>query len=93
MVTLTEPKQDFIIVTKPDDTIRIVKILYDKTLEGFRFVNLTEGKEHICPCVFNRVEGAIADLEDDIKRGLIKSYKMINIDFTQLLVECMVFEL
>ena len=26
MVTLTEPKQDFIIVTKPDDTIRIVKI-------------------------------------------------------------------
>ena len=48
MVTLTEPKQDFIIVTKPDDIIRIVKILYDQRLEGYRFVNLTEGKEHIC---------------------------------------------
>ena len=86
MVTSTEPKQDFIVVTKPDDTIRIVKILYDKTLEGFRFVNLTEGKEHICPCVFNTEQDAIDDLEDNIKRGLVKSYKRINIDFTQLLV-------
>ena len=93
MVTSTEPKQDFIIVTKPDDTIRIVKILYDKKLNGYRFVNLTEGKEHICTCVFNTEEGAIADLEDHIKRGLVKSYKKIKIDFTQLLVEYMVFEL
>ena len=87
MVTLTEPKQDFIIVTKPDDTIRIVKILYDKKLEGYRFVNLTEGKEHICPCVFNTVEGAIADLEENIKRGLVKSYKKMKINFAQLLVD------
>ena len=34
MVTSTEPKQDFIIVTKPDDIIRIVKILYDKNSKG-----------------------------------------------------------
>ena len=34
MVTLTEPKQDFIIVTKSDDTKRIVKILYDKNSKG-----------------------------------------------------------
>ena len=93
MVTLTEPKQDFIIVTKPDDTIRIVKILYDKTLEGFRFVNLTKGKEHICTCVFDTEEEVIDDLEDNIKRGLVKSYKKIKINFAQLLVEYMVFGL
>ena len=87
MITLTEPKQDFIIVTKPDDTIRIVKILYDKKLEGYRFVNLTGGKEHICTCVFNSEEEAINDLEDNIKRGLIKSYKKIKINFAQLLVK------
>ena len=87
MVTLTEPKQDFIIVTKPDDTIRIVKILYDKNFEGYRFVNLTEGKEHICPCAFNTEEEAMNDLEDHIKRGLVKSYEKIKINFAQSLVD------
>lgn len=87
MVTSTEPKQDFIIVTKPDDTKRIVKILYDKKLEGYRFVNLTEGKEHICTCVFNTEEEAMNDLEDNIKHSLVKSYKKIKIDFAQLLVK------
>ena len=86
MVTSTEPNQYVIIVNNPDDTKRIVKILYDKKLEGYRFVNLTEGKEHICTCVFNTEEGAIADLEDHIKRGLVKSYKKIKINFAQLLV-------
>ena len=34
LVTSTEPNQYVIIVTKPDDTIRIVKILYDKNSKG-----------------------------------------------------------
>lgn len=87
MVTSTEPNQYVIIVTKPDDTKRIVKILYDKKLEGYRFVNLTEGKEHICTCVFNTEEEAMNDLEDNIKHSLVKSYKKIKIDFAQLLVK------
>ena len=70
MVASTESNQYVIIVNKPDDTKRIVKILYDRKLEGYRFVNLTEGKEHICTCVFNTEEEAINDLEDHIKRGL-----------------------
>jgi hypothetical protein len=83
----TDPNQCVIIVTKLDDTKRIVKIIYDRKLKGYRFVNLTEGKEHICPCVFNTEEEAMNDLEDHIKRGLVKSYKTIKINFAQLLVE------
>lgn len=86
MITSTEPNQNAILVTKPDNTKRIVKILFDRKLEGYRFVNLTEGHEHICKCVFNSEEEAIKDLEDHIKRGLVKSYKIIKIDFSQLLV-------
>lgn len=87
MVTSTEPNQNAILVIKPDDTKRIVKILFDRKLEGYRFVNLTEGHEHICTCVFNSEEEAIEDLEDHINRGLVKSYKKIKINFAQLLVE------
>lgn len=87
MATSTDPKQDVIIVTKPDDTIRIVKILYDQRLERYRFVNLTEGKEHICMCVFNTEAEAIGDLEDHIRHGLVKSYKKIKVNFAQLLVK------
>lgn len=86
MSTSTESKQTAILVTKPDDTKRIVKIIYDKKLEGYRFVNLTEGHEHICTCVFNTEQEAIEDLEDHIKRGLVKSYKTMKINFSQLLV-------
>lgn len=81
MVTSTELNQNAILVIKPDDTKRIVKILYDKKLEGYRFVNLTEGHEHICTCVFKTEQEAVEDLEDHIKRGLVKSYKTIKIDF------------
>lgn len=87
MVTSTEPNQNAILVTKPDNTKRIVKILFDRKLEGYRFVNLTEGHEHICTCVFNSEEEAMNDLEDHINRGLVKSYTKININFAQLLVE------
>ena len=52
-----------------------VLLLPHKGTNKYSFVNLTKG--HICPCVFNSVEGAIQDMEDRKIMGLLDSYEEI----------------
>lgn len=53
-----------------------ILLLRHKGTDKYSFVNLT--KQHICPCVFDSVEAAIADLEARKKAGLLDSYKKVE---------------
>ena len=60
------------IVKKPDGEESVVVIFKNKSDDTYSFVNLT--KEHICSCKFKTIEEAIQDMNDRLKKGLIKSY-------------------
>lgn len=70
-----------ILVTKTKETTysEIVSILHHKLSGKFSFVNLSKG--HICPCEFNTIEEAWADLENQKKNGKVNDYKIIPITF------------
>ena len=59
-------------VNRPNDSV-MVAIMPHKDKNKYSFVNLT--KNHICPCEFNSVDGAIADMERLKKEGKIISYR------------------
>lgn len=60
-------------VIKPDNPIpTLVTILKNKSDGTYSFVNLT--KMHICPCKFESVSEAIADMDRQVKEGIITKY-------------------
>ena len=58
------------------DIVMDVALLKHKGTNTYSYVNLTKG--HICSCVFDTVEEAIADMEDRKKQGLIEGYEEIS---------------
>lgn len=60
------------IVKKPNEEESVVVIFKNKSDGTYSFVNLT--KEHICSCKFKTIEEAIQDMNDRLRKGLIKSY-------------------
>lgn len=74
-------KTPIILITKTKDYTynEIVTIMPHKETGKFSFVNLS--KCHICPCEFNTIEEAWADLENQKKLGKVDSYKVIPIEF------------
>lgn len=53
----------------------VVQIVYDKSKDKFRFVNLTRG--HICTCEFETIWDAVNDMKD-------KKYNGEIIDFIKI---------
>ena len=59
-------------VNRPKDSV-MVAIIPHKNNGKYSFVNLT--KNHICPCEFNNVDDAIADMDRLKSEGKIISYR------------------
>ena len=59
-------------VIKADNTRCYVSIFKNKEDGTYSFINLTKG--HICKCKFDSIEAALADIDDRVSKGLIKSY-------------------
>lgn len=62
-------------VIRPKDTV-IVKIMKFKEEEKYSFVNMTKG--HICPCKFDSVEEAFADLMNLKREGKIIDFEVLE---------------
>ncbi len=62
-------------VIRPKDIV-YVALYRHKDTNKYSFVNLTKG--HICPCKFNSIEEAIADIESQKMRGLVLNYTEIK---------------
>ena len=62
-------------VTRVDGVFDIL-LLKHKIHKGYSFINLT--KEHICPCIFNTEEDALADLEKYKQLGKIIDYEIVD---------------
>lgn len=58
--------------------VRYCKILYDKRLKRYRFVNLTKEHEKICECVFKTIGDALKDLDRFKSEGQIIKYEHIQ---------------
>lgn len=72
-----ETMLDLLEIIKPDGSKRQVAIIYDRKY-GWRFVNLSPNKEHICPCCFDTKNDAYADLDKNVKEGKVVSYKRVD---------------
>lgn len=59
------------LVRRKDDEV-LVTIMRNKEDNTFSFVNLT--KMHICPCKFESVQAAIADMDRQVVEGTILKY-------------------
>ena len=59
------------LVRRKDDEV-LVTIMRNKEDNTFSFVNLT--KMHICPCKFESVQAAIADMDSQVVEGTILKY-------------------
>jgi hypothetical protein len=66
---------DSYLVERPNKDYVLVSIMKHKDGSGFSFINFT--KNHICPCKFETVDDAIADLEKGIREGKIIKYTRI----------------
>lgn len=62
-------------VFKPSGTVDVL-ILKHKGTNEYSFVNLTKG--HICPCWFQSLDEAIADLAQQKKDGKIFDYWILD---------------
>ena len=53
---------------RKDHSVRYAMIMLDERTNKYAFVNLTKGHNHICPCRFDSVEGAVNDMltRDDL---------------------------
>lgn len=61
------------LVRKPDNPVpTLVTILKNKVDNTYSFVNLT--KMCICPCKFESISAAIADMDKQVKEGIILDY-------------------
>lgn len=54
----------------------IVQIMFNRNIQKYQFVNLTHN--HICPCTFDTVEDAIADMEREKQEGKLIDYFKID---------------
>lgn len=54
-------KDEICVVSLKSNRFYRLKILKEKDKEEYRICNLTKG--HICPCIFNSYEEAIADIK------------------------------
>lgn len=52
-----------ILVTRKDDTVREVEIMYDRLSQKYAYVNLTT--HHVCPCRFDTIDDAVSDMIHD----------------------------
>lgn len=52
-----------ILVTRKDDTVREVEIMYDRLSQKYAYVNLTT--HHVCPCRFDTIDDAVFDMIHD----------------------------
>lgn len=68
---------DLLEIIKPDGSKRNVAIMYDQKY-GWRFVNCTPTKEHICPSCFDTKADAYDDLDKNVKEGKVVSYKRLD---------------
>ena len=62
-------------VIRPKDTV-LVTILKNKNDNTYSYVNLT--KEHICPCRFQSIRDAVADMDRLKEEGKIIRYEFTN---------------
>lgn len=61
-----------------DDGVRYCKILYDKKLNRYRFVNLTKEHEKVCECVFESIDDALKDLDRFKSEGKVIKYEYVQ---------------
>lgn len=66
----------FWIVKRPKNNNVIVTVARNKCDGTYSFVNLT--KMHICPCKFESIEAAIADMDRKMEKGEINRYEEIK---------------
>lgn len=63
------------LVKRPKDTVEVI-LLPNKDGSGFQYINLSKG--HICPCKFKTKVEALADLEEERKKGKVISYLILG---------------
>lgn len=63
----------FIKVTRKDENVRDVEIMFDRNTGKYCFVNLTSG--HVCKCRFYSQEETMLDL---LKDNFVKSFEVIK---------------
>lgn len=63
------------LVKRPKDTVEVI-LLPNKDGSGFQYINLSKG--HICPCKFKTEVEALADLEEECKKGKVTSYLILG---------------
>lgn len=63
----------FIKVTRKDESVRDVEIMFDRNTGKYCFVNLTSG--HVCKCRFDSKEETMLDL---LKDNFVKSFEVIK---------------
>ena len=63
----------FIKVTRKDESVRDVEIMFDRNTGKYCFVNLTSG--HVCKCRFDSQEEIMLDL---LKDNFVKSFEVIK---------------
>ena len=63
----------FIKVTRKDESVRDVEIMFDRNTGKYCFVNLTSG--HVCKCRSDSQEETMLDL---LKDNFVKSFEVIK---------------
>ena len=63
----------FIKVTRKDESVRYVEIMFDRNTGKYCFVNLTSG--HVYKCRFDSQEETMLDL---LKDNFVKSFEVIK---------------
>ena len=63
----------FIKVTRKDESVRDVEIMFDRNTGKYCFVNLASG--HVCKCRFDSQEETMLDL---LKDNFVKSFEVIK---------------
>ena len=63
----------FIKVTRKDESVRDVEIMFDRNTGKYCFVNLTSG--HVCKCRFDSQKETMLDL---LKDNFVKSFEVIK---------------
>lgn len=70
---------DGYVVERPKDTV-VVSIMFNRADGKYHFVNLTH--PHVCPCAFDTVEDALADMDEQIQLGSVIRYHKTNIEIS-----------
>lgn len=68
----------FIKVTRKDESVRDVEIMFDRNTGKYCFVNLTS--EYVCKCRFDSQEETMLDL---LKDNFVKSFEVIKEEYDE----------